>query len=825
MSLGYVEVAVPPPVARELTYRLPADSADPVQVGALVLVPVSGRRLTGIVTRTEVALPAGVTSRQIRPIESVIDPQALSAELIELCAWLTRYYFASLGSALMAALPPGLQLASNRLVQLRDTGVDGSGLNGVELRELDTRVVEKLRSAGPQRVTGLRRHFDRKELESSLRRLRTAGLIEITPVLPASRARSRTAQHVRVPDPEAAAAAAAECETRAPRQAACLRYLLEAREPRTRTHLVDAGFAQGVLGALAAQGLIERYQAEIIRDPLAHLELAEAPLLHPTAAQQSVLQELSRILEQRRFHSALLHGVTGSGKTLVYMELVAATLDQGRGTIILVPEIALAWQMVRRFRARFGDQVAVLHSQLSNGERYDTWRRLRRGDQRLVIGARSAVLAPLPDLGLIVVDEEHDASYKQEDLDSAQPLVYNARDLALVRGRQAEALVVLGSATPSLESHLNAQSGKYQLYQLPRRIGDRPLPKVQVVDMRQEPYQGRQRPVFSRALRQKIRERLERHEQIVLLQNRRGFSPFIVCGSCGETVECETCRISLTYHRQGSPAEMRCHYCDFRAAPPQVCSSCGAAELRFQGVGTQKVEEALTAQFRGVRVIRMDVDTTGWKGAHDQLVEHFRNGEADVLLGTQMVAKGLDFPEVTLVGVISADTGMHLPDFRAAERSFQLLTQVAGRSGRGERPGEVVVQTLLPDDAVLRTAAAQDFAAFACSELSERQAAGFPPYGRLVLLRWRGQDEGTVETTAQRGTQAFAPDEAGDLMILGPAPAPLARLRGSFRYQTLLRCGSAQQLHHTVARHLRQLRETCPSSVELTVNVDPMTIM
>ena len=327
-----------------------------------------------------------------------------------------------------------------------------------------------------------------------------------------------------------------------------------------------------------------------------------------------------------------------------------------------------------------------------------------------------------------------------------------------MRGQRQKALVVLGSATPSLESYANAQSGKYHLYTLPRRVDDRPLPTVHVVDMKREPFQKKQRAIFSKLLRVKMQERLQKGEQVVLLQNRRGFAPFISCGSCGEPVQCESCKVSLTYHRAKGPAMTRCHYCDFAAPVPQVCPSCGAAELRFEGVGTQKVEEALLEQFPDIRVIRMDVDTTGWKGAHDELVERFRRREADVLLGTQMVAKGLDFPEVTLVGVISADTGMHMPDFRAAERSFQLLTQVAGRSGRGETPGEVVVQTRLPDDPVLLTAAEQDFTAFAKRELDERREAGFPPFGRLLVLRWRGEDE---EGCARRGlcTYAFARSE------------------------------------------------------------------
>ena len=819
MTERYVEVALPPPVARELTYRLPAEMDVEFGPGALVLVPVARRLLTGVVVSVSSDLSGDFRKDQIRNVAQILDPHALDEQLIDLCRWVADYYLSPLGSALMAALPPGLQRTSNRLVRLGEGGAQDGEYQGLEAR-----LLAELRDRGPQKVTTLRRRLGVRDLEKSLRRLRSAGRIEILPALPEQKTRQRREQCIRLVDEQQARRALEEIGSRARRQIACLRHLLDCDEPPSRKALVDLGFSPAVLDALCARGLIERFDREVIRDPLGHIDQEPTEPLTPTADQQQALKALCAALDARLFYPALLQGVTGSGKTLVYIRLIAHALSQGSGAIVLVPEIALAWQMVRRFKAHFGDQVAVLHSQLSSGERYDTWRRLRRGDQRVVIGARSAILAPVADLGVIVVDEEHDSSYKQEDLESSHPLTYNARDLALVRGRRQGAVVLLGSATPSLESYLNARSRKYHLHLLPRRIDDRPLPRVEVVDMKQEPFQQKQRAVFSRPLRLKMRERLERGERIILLQNRRGFAPIITCVSCGEAVQCSSCRVSMTYHRAPAP-EMRCHYCDLRQFVPQVCSSCGSAELRFEGVGTQKVEDALLEQFPGIRVIRMDVDTTGWKGAHDQLVESFRHGEADVLLGTQMVAKGLDFPEVTLVGVISADTGMHLPDFRAAERSFQLLTQVAGRSGRGEIPGEVVIQTLMPDDSALKAAAEQDFEAFVEPELAERREAGFPPFGRLIVLRWRGQDEDQVEQAAQGGTTCLRQLLDADADLLGPAPAPLARLRGFFRWQALLRGRSAQQLHALVSRAMASMRAVCPGSVTFTVNVDPLTMM
>ena len=818
MTRNYVEVALPPPLARELTYGVPDELADEMQPGALVLVPVIQRLLTGIVLG-----PADfgeLSPGKIRNIVQILDTSLLSPEVVEVCRWMAGYYIAPLGSALMAALPPGVKLSSNRLVQLRNTLPEQDHND-----ELAAKILDELTANGPLKVSTLKRRLDSKGLEKSLRTLRRTGHVEIAPVLDDKRTRVLNERCYRLPDEEAARHAIPEIEKRAPRQASCLHHLL-AHPVSTRRDLIAAGFSAAVLKGLEQRGLIEGFDEEVVRDPLAHIESAAPAHLTPTPDQQQILDSLSTALDINSFYPALLHGVTGSGKTLVYIRLVAQALATGRGSIILVPEIALAWQMVRRFKEHFGKQVAVLHSQLSAGERYDTWRRLRRGEQRVVIGARSAILAPVDNLGLIVVDEEHDTSYKQEDLDSSHPLSYSARDLALIRGQRSKAVVLLGSATPSLESYWNATTGKYHLHTLPRRVDDRPLPEVTVVDMKREPFQKKQRAIFSRELRLKMQERLERGEKIVLLQNRRGFSPFITCVSCGESVQCKSCRVTLTYHRSETAPKTRCHYCDFQAPPPPFCPTCNSAELRFDGIGTQKVESALLEQFPGIRVIRMDVDTTGWKGAHDELVERFRHGEADVLLGTQMVAKGLDFPEVTLVGVISADNGMHMPDFRAAERTFQLLTQVAGRSGRGRTAGEVVIQTLLPDDQALRSASRQDYAAFSERELEERRQSGFPPFGRLMIFRWRGTDEDEVTKAAQQGVAALRRGLDQHALLLGPGPAPLARLRGHFRWQALLRGESVHLLHQLVAGALPTMRETAKNhATTFAINVDPLTMM
>ena len=838
MSRQFIEVAVAPPVGRELTYGVPTELTDAVRPGSVVLVPVKRRLVTGFALSLTDPESTSIAPDRVRDIARILDTESpLSADVVELCRWMADYYLAPLGSALAAALPPGVQMTSSRVVQLRSQDGDSTERRGTaETGELELHICEQLAS-GPLHLTTLKRRLQKdghlarggrssdNGLERALQRLRRACAIEIGPALRRQRVTVKREQRVRVVDRTRALEELPALERRAPRQALCLQMLIDRGEIPKKS-LVAAGFRYAVVKQLSSRGLVESFESEVTRDPLAHLESEEPEEeKSPTADQRRVIEPIVRAIDQRAFSPILLKGVTGSGKTLVYIHAVDRALKAGRGAIVLVPEIALAWQMVRRFRAVFGDRVAVLHSQLSPGERYDTWRRLRRGEQSLVVGARSSVLAPVRDLGIIVVDEEHDASYSQDESDNRHGLSYNARDLAVVRGRRAGAVVLLGSATPSLESYANARSGKYSLLQLPRRIDDRPLPLVDIADMRKEPYQRRQRAIFSRTLRLKMRERFERSEQVVLLQNRRGFAPVAQCGECGESLECSSCRVALTYHRSGREG-MRCHYCDYESPTPEICPDCGSPTVRFEGVGTQRVESALLEQFPGIRVIRMDVDTTGWKGAHDELVESFRRREADVLLGTQMVAKGLDFPGVTLVGVISADTGLHLPDFRATERSFQLLTQVAGRSGRGDAPGEVVIQTYVPSAPVLQTAAAQDYDTFAESELDDRRGAGFPPFQRLVLFRWRGVEESAVARAAGMGVDHLVKHTSEALRVLGPAPAPLARLRNQYRWQALLSASSIQEVRRATKRSLGAVRKIAADhSVELAAVVDPQTTM
>lgn len=565
------------------------------------------------------------------------------------------------------------------------------------------------------------------------------------------------------------------------------------------------------LARLVELGCLELRQAERLRDPfLAQAIPADRPVV-PTQEQGSALAALTQALEQGGFAPFLLHGVTGSGKTEVYLRAIGETLDRGRQALVLVPEIALTPQLVGRFRARFGDRgaLAVLHSGLSDGERYDAWRSIARGEADIVIGARSAVFAPLERLGILVVDEEHEASYKQ-----GEGFRYHARDLALLRGQMAGATVLLGSATPSVTTFERARSGQTGYLELRQRAEARPLPAVELIDMRATAFGE----VLSAPLVAAIEATLAAGEQGVLLLNRRGFSPYLLCADCGATFRCPNCEITLTYHQ--ARRLLRCHYCDYQQTPPELCPACLGANVMPEGVGTERLEESLSSLFPAARIARMDRDTTGRKGAHQELVSAMERRQLDLLVGTQMVAKGHDFPGVTLVGVINADSTLNFPDFRSAERTFSLLTQVAGRAGRGDRPGRVLIQTYTPEHYALVCASGHDYLAFYDQELAFRQELGYPPWGFLVNLVLSGNDPARVSQSASALAAALERAAAG-VEVLGPAPCPLARLRGKTRLQILLKAPARAPLRRLLPT-LPGLRALLHSGVALTVDVDPI---
>jgi primosomal protein N' (replication factor Y) len=603
-------------------------------------------------------------------------------------------------------------------------------------------------------------------------------------------------------------------------------------------HLLEqGGYSRSVISGLEEKGVVEVVDEEVLRDPFRDEPAEEPKALTPTEQQEKVLDALRALLPQEKPSPVLLHGVTGSGKTLIYIELLKEVVHKrDQGAIILVPEIALTPQTVSRFRAHFGDEVAVLHSALSDGERYDAWRQLRNGEKRIAVGARSAIFAPVPRLGAVVVDEEHDSSYKQ----SEGPR-YHARDVAVVRAAAAGAVCLLGSATPSLESWQNAKTGKFHLLSLPDRVGGGSLPPVEVVDLKkvwkkkkealQEGTPSREEGgdrtggILSPQLVEGIQARLERKEQVILLLNRRGYASFVQCRECGEVWECPDCSVSLTFHR--GTTRLLCHYCRHEEASPRICDRCGSKDLNFKGLGTEQVERVVAETFPGARIARMDVDTTSGKWSHHEILGRFGRGEVDILLGTQMIAKGLDFPQVTLVGVINADVGIHLPDFRASERTFQLLSQVAGRTGRGVLGGDVVVQTSLPDHYSVKAALTHDFLAFADRELSERVSPAYPPHVRLanVVLSSPSAEEAAREAeSAARWLTPRIKRQWPRVQLTGPAPSPIEKLHGRWRWHFLLRSPSPGELGKVLSA-FRDGFQARGSDIRIILDRDPVALL
>jgi primosomal protein N' (replication factor Y) len=581
----------------------------------------------------------------------------------------------------------------------------------------------------------------------------------------------------------------------------------------------DANVSASTVSSLEKKALVESYIKAIRRDPLSE-NLGISDVEHNlTAGQATVLAQIEEQMNTSDYSAFLLHGVTGSGKTEVYMRAMNKALSLGRSAMMLVPEIALTPVFSRRLRARFGDQVAIFHSSLQKGERFDEWTRVRNGEARVVIGTRSAVFAPVKNLGLIVVDEEHEASYRQQE----SPY-YNARDVAIVRAQKESATVVLGSATPSLESFHNARKGKYQFVRLPERIGARPMAEAKIVDMRTVFARHAKPRVFSDELLEAIRETRERGEQSIILLNRRGYSSYILCRSCGETVQCPNCDVTLTYHR--SERVIVCHYCNHREPVPRVCPSCGKKYIYYVGEGTEQLEEMLKLLFPSLRVARIDRDTTARRKVFEQSLADFSAGRIDTLVGTQMLAKGHDFPNVTLVGVVSVDAGLALPDFRSAERTFQLITQVAGRAGRGDRPGRVLIQTYHPYHYSLRHACAQDYEGFFEEELRYRQNHSYPPFVALASLLIHGPDLGRVRSDSlELRKQLDLVNQDRKCRILGPAPAPLSRLKGEHRFQVLIKSRSRKHLREVADAALKAVADKGANLRSINLEIDPVSIM
>lgn len=783
-----VAVAVPLPFQSCFTYRIPEGEAVPER-GARVLVPFGRRRVIGVVAGPGEETPG----MALKDVQQVLDEAPLvPPPLLDLAAWVAEHYLAPPGECYRLVMPPAGVRASRATARLvrADAGAGDP-------------VLEALRD-GPLRVSTLARRLGR-DPEARLARLRKQGLVEIEQDLRAPGFRDR----------QLAVLVQGAARVRGAAQREAIERLRRAGGRARVADLVrDRPALRGALERLARSGALRIEPERDVRHPeTLAAEPGEPPV--PSPDQARAVEGLVAAVEAGGFRPFLLHGVTGSGKTEVYFRAAEAALRRGKSALVLVPEIALTPLLVRAANARFGRIVSVLHSELSAGERHDQWWRIREGEAPVVVGARSAVFAPLPAPGVLVVDEEHDGAYKQDESPR-----YHARDVAVMRGRLEGAPVVLGSATPSVESHANALKGKYTRLVLPSRIGPQGLPRVEVVDRRAVLRAGGDE-VLSPALREALGARLARREQALLLLNRRGWATSLLCRECGAQACCPNCSVSLTLHHGGRRA--LCHYCGHEAPAAAVCPSCGGAYLRLTGYGTERVVEAVRAALPEARVARLDRDQAGRRGVVAKTLAGFEAGETDVLVGTQMIAKGHDFPRVTLVGVIDADVGLGLPDFRAAERTFQLLTQVAGRAGRGAVAGEVILQSHLPDHYALVFACAQDYASFFEREMEFRRTMGYPPAAALLNLVIHAADARKGAAEADALARALRESSRGRYRLLGPAHAPLARLRGQHRFQILLK-GGRPAMREAVRQALVE-RYGPTRWPGMAVDVDPVSVM
>jgi len=806
-SYLYCDVSLPVPLDQPFTYSLPDTLRHRVKPGSRILVPFGPRKLTGVILRCHDDAPNVETRDALRLLDS--EP-VLSSELLALGRWISGYYCAPLGDVLRGMLPLASEIRRGKLYTLTDAGRDAA-------RQL------LLDSSPDDPVAKVLQMLERRPLSAAylaktmpladkvIRALERKRFIVAEDVQTERDPLRAPADRLRV---ELAPATGGNAEAKLNKPERELRAFLELHPGSHNLRQLEdmVKNASPAARSLARKGIVT-LKPELVAANAGPIRVPHA--LNPM--QQAAFEQISAAITAGRFQTFLLHGVTGSGKTEVYLTAIETALAAGRGALLLVPEIALTPQMAGQFFSRFGNHVAILHSAFTDVERTDQWRRIQSGAARVVVGTRSGVFAPVRDLGLIVVDEEHDGSYKQEETPR-----YNGRDVAIVRAQGAGACVVLGSATPSLESRYNAEKGKYTLLELPGRIEARPMPKVELIDMRQEFLETRKQETFSRKLVEALGARVENGEQTIVLLNRRGFSSFVACRACGERVQCINCSLTLTYHKRDR--RLLCHYCGYAEKVPSACPKCQSDKIYFLGVGSERVEEELHRAFPAARVARLDRDTVTGKRQYETILHEFREGNFDILAGTQMIAKGHDIPNVTLVGVVSADIGLGMPDFRAAERTFQLLTQVAGRAGRGSVPGIVLVQTINPDHYAVRLAAAQDYQAFYEKELNFRRMMMYPPFSAMANVLVRSEKkEMAMRMSAELGFLLNPPPEK--LRIMGPAEAPVPRLKNEYRYQFLVKAASRKALNELLQQIRNYAVQHKWGATALVIDVDPLTLM
>ncbi|QHS22197.1 primosomal protein N' [Virgibacillus sp. MSP4-1] len=802
MKIASVIVDVPSmAIDHVFDYLIPDQYKDSLEEGMRVIIPFGPRKVMGFVidikTNTEV--------KELKEIDEVLDyTPVLTKELLQLGTWIANRTLSFQITSLQVMIPQILKAKYKKELWLL-----------AEEEELS----EPLQTLFAGRVMVTFEEIEERNIPYI--KIRTAvkdGLAEVRYVVKSKETRKKMTW-AEPADALQLEEGFMELSNQAKKQKAIIEYFLENPEPILLKQLLNKlHTSRSTIQSLVSRGLIRLYEKEVYRDPYENRDFERTKPLPLTEEQAKAIKPVHQTMDHHEHEVFLLHGVTGSGKTEVYLQSIQNALDKGQEAIVLVPEISLTPQMVQRFKGRFGSDVAVMHSGLSAGEKFDEWRKVQRKEVRVVVGARSAIFAPFENLGIIIIDEEHENSYKQDDTPR-----YHARDIAIFRGEYHHCPVILGSATPTLESFARAKKGVYHLLTLSKRMNKQSMPEVEIVDMRDELHQGN-RSMFSFPLQERIRERLERKEQIVLLLNRRGYSTFVICRDCGTTMQCPHCDISLTYHRKQE--RLKCHYCSYEIPMPQVCPDCGSDSIRYFGTGTQKVEESLQQTFPEAGIIRMDVDTTRRKGSHEKLLNQFREKKADILLGTQMIAKGLDFSNVTLVGVLAADSMLHIPDFRSAEKTFQLLTQVSGRAGRHELPGEVVVQSYTPDHYSIEMASQYQFEPFFQYEMKMRKRFNYPPYYFLALVTVSHPNHAYAVQVTQKIVKALHQMCMNRTQIMGPTPSPITRIKNRYRYQCMIKYKNEPGLYENMKKIIQQYeKEIQTKNLQISVDFQPTQMM
>lgn len=788
---------------RMFDYLIPAEWEETLEAGMRVAVPFGPRSVQGFV----VDIVETSEIEKLKPLVDVLDvTPVLTKELMVLAEWLTDTTLCFKVSAFQVMLPAALKGKVKKEILLKSSPTELP--ESLQPFFLNKNIVDwdEITKSKPSLIY-------------SIRKAMKHALLEVNYVVK-DQVKKKTQKAVSslVPHDELESIIAT-FSNRATKQAELLRYVTERNEVIPIAKLMENGVASSAtIRTLVNKKLLQEKEIEIFREPYQEGKFKQTSPLPLTAQQEKVIKPILQTIDEQAHRTFLLHGVTGSGKTEIYLQSIEEVLKRGKEAIVLVPEISLTPQMVERFKGRFGSMVAVLHSGLSMGEKYDEWRKIHQKEVKVVVGARSAIFAPFENLGIIIIDEEHEGSYKQED----NPR-YHARDVAIFRGEFYNCPVILGSATPSLETYARALKGRYELLSLLERVNQGPMPSVEIIDMREELRSGN-RSMFSTSLMDKLKLRIERKEQTVLFLNRRGYSTFIMCRDCGYVGTCQHCDISLTYHRTTN--SLRCHYCGLEEKMPTDCPACSSNHIRFFGSGTQKVEEELTKLLPEARVIRMDVDTTRKKGSHERLLQAFGEGKGDILLGTQMVAKGLDFPNITLVGVLSADTMLHLPDFRSAERTFQLLTQVSGRAGRHQLPGEVVVQTYTPEHYSIELVKQHDYIGYFHREMHLRKSAGYPPYYFMTLINVSHPELVQAIHVTEKITSYLKRELSAESTVLGPVASPIARIKDRYRYQCMIKYKNEPNLSTTLKGILQHyIKEIGQGDLHISIDMTPQMFM